>query len=402
MEDKLDGWGEIANYIARSVRTAQRWHRELALPVHRLRGSKGNIVYAHRSEIERWLATRAMPEVDAVGGARHWPWRRRLAGLVASVAIVVAGLLVWYPDAIGVVSSPPAVGMVVYTRVGPDGTSDVFITTDDGLGVEVQLTRHPADDQHPAISPDGTKIAFSSDRDGGRAQVFVMNVDGSNVVQLTELDHPGVRSFEGIDWHPRGDKLVFSAPPPENDGWRHLYEVRADGSELTQLTQPLAGTAPTFLLHPRYSYDGSLIFVSVYPPYRGDISEIGVFHPAFGLMILTDSRDNRQGRELRDGDMSVPIYAKLIDRASMRGSIYKRLPDGREIPLLLGAEPVYYDSQPTPPRGPGATSHPGEFVFQSNRDGATNMWHADLETGVLRQVTFKGANSPYWWVPGTG
>jgi hypothetical protein len=34
--DRLDGWKEIASYIGRGVRSAQRWERELGMPVHRL------------------------------------------------------------------------------------------------------------------------------------------------------------------------------------------------------------------------------------------------------------------------------------------------------------------------------------------------------------------------------
>ena len=49
----------------------------------------------------------------------------------------------------------------------------------------VNLTHHPADDMSPGWSPDGSRIAFSSFRDGRTAEVYVMDSDGENLVNLT-------------------------------------------------------------------------------------------------------------------------------------------------------------------------------------------------------------------------
>jgi hypothetical protein len=53
---RLDGWKEIAAYIGRGVRTAQRWERDVGLPVRRLGTGGGEVVYAFRSELDAWLA----------------------------------------------------------------------------------------------------------------------------------------------------------------------------------------------------------------------------------------------------------------------------------------------------------------------------------------------------------
>ncbi|MEZ5320105.1 MAG: hypothetical protein R2752_22075 [Vicinamibacterales bacterium] len=56
--DTLNGWKEIATYLGKSVRSAQRWEHELGLPVHRLLTPEGGqIIYASRSEIEGWRTT---------------------------------------------------------------------------------------------------------------------------------------------------------------------------------------------------------------------------------------------------------------------------------------------------------------------------------------------------------
>ena len=51
-------------------------------------------------------------------------------------------------------------------------------------GFYFSLTVDPARDDWPAWSPDGSKIAFASGRDGN-AEIYVMNADGTNVVRLT-------------------------------------------------------------------------------------------------------------------------------------------------------------------------------------------------------------------------
>jgi Tol biopolymer transport system component len=49
----------------------------------------------------------------------------------------------------------------------------------------VRLTSNRADDFHPSWSPDGTRLAFTSERDGNR-ELYVMNADGSGLSRLTD------------------------------------------------------------------------------------------------------------------------------------------------------------------------------------------------------------------------
>lgn len=55
----LDGWKAIAAYLGKSVRTAQRYHRELGLPVYHRRGIDTEGVYAQRSDIDAWQTSSA-------------------------------------------------------------------------------------------------------------------------------------------------------------------------------------------------------------------------------------------------------------------------------------------------------------------------------------------------------
>ena len=64
----------------------------------------------------------------------------------------------------------------------------------DGTG-QTRLTNNAAFDIEPAWSPDGTKIAFASDRDGN-VEIYVMNADGTGQTRLTnnarQREHAGL------------------------------------------------------------------------------------------------------------------------------------------------------------------------------------------------------------------
>lgn len=53
----LNSWKEIATYLGRGVRTAQRWEREHQMPVHRVGRSKRSPVFAMSQEIALWMRT---------------------------------------------------------------------------------------------------------------------------------------------------------------------------------------------------------------------------------------------------------------------------------------------------------------------------------------------------------
>jgi TolB protein len=80
----------------------------------------------------------------------------------------------------------------------------------------------------PVFSPDGTRIAFISTRDGN-SEIYVMNRDGSNVQRLT--NNPAIDSTP--TWSPNGAQIAFTS---ERTGSPQVYIMNVDGSGLRRVS----------------------------------------------------------------------------------------------------------------------------------------------------------------------
>lgn len=116
---------------------------------------------------------------------------------------------------------------MVFASTQHRATSDIYFKKVDGRTI-TQLTADPAQDVMPAISPDGKKIAFCSNR-RGNWDVFVMSVSGGQAVQVTsELSHELHPT-----WSPDGKKLAFSRLGETSGRWEIWVTdaVGASGNE---------------------------------------------------------------------------------------------------------------------------------------------------------------------------
>ena len=143
-----------------------------------------------------------------------------------------------------------------------DGNPEIYVINADGSNM-VRLTNNPFVDDMPAWSPDGNKVAFGSNRDGN-TEIYVMNADGTGLTNLTNNPAYDVKPA----WSPDGSKVAFRS---DRDGISEIYVMNADGTNITRLTNN-----PTDDDTPAWSPDGSKIaFVS----YRdGGNSEIYVMN----------------------------------------------------------------------------------------------------------------------------
>ena len=168
----------------------------------------------------------------------------------------------------------------------------------------VAITHNSAKDLSPAWSPDGRRIAFESNRDGGW-EIYVMNADGSDVVQLTNN-----RGWDGGPaWSPDGRRIAFVS---DRDGDREIYVMNADGSNIVQLTNN-----PSFDTDPAWSPDGRRIaFTS---DWDGDFDIYVMNTDGSNVVQLTNNRGSDlapawspDGRRIafvsdRDGDWDIYV-----------------------------------------------------------------------------------------------
>jgi Tol biopolymer transport system component len=109
----------------------------------------------------------------------------------------------------------------------PGGNLDVY-TLHLADGTVQRLTNDPGVDGEPDWSPDGTMIAFQSDRDGD-FELYAMNSDGSGVTQLTANEARDLQP----DWAPDGTMIAFAS---DRDGSPDIFTMNANGSGATNLT----------------------------------------------------------------------------------------------------------------------------------------------------------------------
>ena len=114
-----------------------------------------------------------------------------------------------------------------------DGNYEIYVMDADGES-QIRLTHHPLKDLQPVWSPDGTKIAFVSNRNGGNIQIYIMGSDGKNPTRLTD----GVWDRDPA-WSPDGRKIAFAGYPEELN--REIYVIDADGKNPTRLTNNVGG-----------------------------------------------------------------------------------------------------------------------------------------------------------------
>jgi TolB protein len=125
------------------------------------------------------------------------------------------------------------------------GNQEVYVMTANGSD-QTRIAVIPAYDYDSTFSPDGKKLLYVSECDGDR-EIYSFDLATANTKQLTSN---GSADGDPV-WSPDGTRIVFSS---QRDGNYEIYVMNADGSNQTRLTQN-----PGVDIYPDWSPDGKKI-----------------------------------------------------------------------------------------------------------------------------------------------
>ena len=179
---------------------------------------------------------------------------------VASVSayLVLFSLLLW-----------TATGSAADTRIAftslAGGNPEIYLATPEGHEL-TRLTDHAGVDMQPTWSPDGTQLAFVSDRDG-TSDIWRMRADGRQQVRLTHaVDGQTPIAFSHPAWSPGTRGIVCQSEPSDTNPVAELWLIDPDGTSLQALSY--LGSGDDDLIHPAWGPYGRLLAVAVRSPER--------------------------------------------------------------------------------------------------------------------------------------
>jgi dipeptidyl aminopeptidase/acylaminoacyl peptidase len=136
--------------------------------------------------------------------------------------------LTWYDRKGQVAGAPGEPGHFSNVKVSPDGTKAIVARTDGAntdlwlvdlmRGSNIRFTFDPAPDGGPVWSPDGSRVAWNSNR-GGNVGIYVKSTNGSGTEEL--LYNAGPQPLQTTDWTRDGKFILYqqSIAPFNRDIW---------------------------------------------------------------------------------------------------------------------------------------------------------------------------------------
>jgi len=296
------------------------------------------------------------------------------------LALLSAGLLLAGAFVVG--SAQPAGALppspfIVYVNTPDGGAANVWKMNPDCTG-KVQLTTIGGD--QPALSPDGSKIVFTSWGDwseeyGSTEEIYVMNADGSGQTRLT---NDGGRDVSP-GWSPDGSKIIFTSDRTGN--WQ-IWTIDPSGNNATRVVS--TGTDETGA---KFSPDGTkIVFISS----RSGKGQVWTMNAdgTSPFRVTQDGYYNDYPSWSPDGTR----IAFTSERSPSGPDTYTIAPDGSS---PSGALTSTFTQQPQ--WSPDST----RIVVQSPRNGNWDVYSMNADgTDQVRLTTDSGLDTTPFWGPG--
>jgi hypothetical protein len=286
--------------------------------------------------------TKLQPQSPARKPKQAWYHRRETQLQLAGTALIAVIILV----AFAVITRPhPYIlpGRLVFETNDPD---DIYILASMNAGPKNLTPDENGRAFSPALSPDGSKIAFVWGEHGS-SYLFTMNVDGTNIQQRSVdgmfLDNPA--------WSPDGSQIVYAKTQSEYRS--EVYIMNADGTNDHRVTRLSASSDM-----PDWSPDGTQIaFISSADKYTRDVFVMNV--DGANVRQLTFSAGNNVWNQF-------PAWSpdgKQIAYQSTKCNEYQNCPDTLYLlDVGTGATTKVADSAVSPDWSPD-----GEWIVFSRR-----------------------------------
>jgi dipeptidyl aminopeptidase/acylaminoacyl peptidase len=257
--------------------------------------------------------------------------------------------------------------------------SNLWIVSSDGKDNR-PLTTGSFHDSSPRLSPDGTRLAYLSNR-SGKTQIHVRWLDTAQEAQITDLE----QSPSNIEWSPDGKWIGYTARVPGKNDFSIRLPEKPNGAKwqdppivVTQLRWTADGTG---ILQPGHTHIFAVPATGGAPKQisSGEYNHTGVSWSADGKWIYTaTNRIPDAEYSLEGGD----IYAYSVDDGSVKQLTHRKGPDTDPVPGPTGKKIAYIGH---------------DWKFQSYT--VNHLYLMDPDGGNPKNITAsldRDVRSPHW------